>query len=443
MAANGKTSKLTGLIATSLMCCWLLMPAQAETVTVAVANNPDMIVIQQLSPVFTKTTGIHINWVMLPENRLRQRVTMDVATNSGSFDVVMIGPYEVPLWAGAGWLKPLPDPGAAYDLQDIFPAVRAELSYKGALYALPFNAESSITYYRKDLFAKSGLTMPAQPSYDDIAAFADKITDKKRGIYGICLRGLPGFGENMAYISTLVNTFGGRWFDMRWRPQLTSPAWQRALDFYVKLMRRDGPPNAAANGFTENLALFAAGRCGMWVDSTVAAGTLFDPASSRVAAVTGVAPAPQEVTAAGSHWLWAWAFAIPVTSRHAAAAETFIAWATSKSYIRLVAATKGWVSVPPGTRASTYANPDYQRAAPFAALVAQAVQSADTAHPSTLPVPYTGIQYVDIPVFNGIGTTVGQDMAAALTGQLSPAQALARAQRTTTLAVEAAGSLQK
>lgn len=441
MAGQKRLRLIQCFVAAGLTVFAASLPARAVTITAAMVNNPDMITIKKLSWIFTKKTGIHIDWVLLPENRLRQRVTMDVATKSGNFDVVMIGPFEAPLWARAGWLDKIGDPGPSYNLKDVFPSVRNQLSYKGALYALPFYAESSITYYRKDLFAKAGLKMPAHPSYDDIARFADKLTDRRRGIYGICLRGLPGFGENMAYISTLVNTFGGRWFNMDWRPQLTSPAWERAIAFYVKLMRRDGPPNASSNGFTENLALFAGGKCAIWIDSTVAAGSLFNPADSTVADKTGVAPAPVEVTPNGSHWLWSWAFAIPVTSRHEAAARRFIAWVTSKAYIDLVAKKRGWVSIPAGTRFSTYTNPAYLRAAPFAPLVEQAIESADTAHPTMQPVPYKGIQYVDIPIFNGIGTTVGQDMAGALAGRLSPKAALRRAQRATRLAVEAAGYL--
>ncbi len=413
--------------------------ARAETLAVAIVNNPDMVTLQKLSPAFTKATGIHLNWVVLPENRLRQRVTMDVATKSGGFDVVMIGPYETPLWARSGWLDKLTNLPASYDLDDVFPTVRDELSYKGALYALPFYAESSVTYYRKDLFKKAGLSMPAHPTYTQIAQFANKLTDKAHGVYGVCLRGLPGMGENMAYITTLVNTFGGRWFNMKWQPQLESPAWHKAISFYVKLLRRDGPPNAASNGFTENLALFAAGKCAMWVDSTIAAGSLYDPSQSTVAKVTGMVDAPVQVTPNGSHWLWAWSFAIPSSSRHEAAAKKFIEWATSKQYIEMVAKDQGWVAVPAGTRKSTYANPAYLAAAPFAPLVAHAVETADTKHPTATPVPYTGIQYVDIPAFDGIGTSVGQDMAGALAGRMSVAQALKRAQRSAKNAIEAAG----
>jgi len=431
-------------LAAGLTAGLLLAPtmASATTLTIATVNNPDMLVMQKLSPEFTKETGIDLNWVVLDENTLRQRVTTDIATKSGTFDVITIGTYETPQWSKNGWLDPIGDLGSAYDLNDIFPTVRAGLSYKGTLYAVPFYAESSMTYYRKDLFKAAGLTMPAQPTYADIAKFADKLNDPAKGIYGICLRGLPGWGENMAFLTTVVNTFGGEWFNMKWEPQLTSAPWEKAISFYVDLMKRDGPPNATSNGFTENLALFSTGKCGMWIDATVAAGYLYDPSKSKVAADVAVAPAPIDVTPHGAHWLWSWALAMPSTSRHEADAKKFLAWATSKSYIDLVGKTQGWVAVPPGTRESTYHNPNYLKAAPFAPLVDQSIRTADPDHPTLNPVPYTGVQFVGIPEFQGIGTTVGQDVAAALAGRESVKQALANAQASTRRSMVQAGYIQ-
>jgi sorbitol/mannitol transport system substrate-binding protein len=416
--------------------------AEATTLTIATVNNPDMLVMQKLSSEFTKETGINLDWVVLPENTLRQRVTTDIATHSGTFDIATVGTYEVPLWAKNRWLDPVGDLGPSYDPDDIFPSVRAGLSYQKTLYAVPFYAESSMTYYRKDLFDAAGITMPAQPTYAEIKQFADKLNDPAKGIYGICLRGLPGWGENMAYLTTLVNTSGGRWFNEKWEPQLTSPPWEKAINFYVDVMKKDGPPNATSNGFTENLALFSGGRCGMWIDATVAAGYLYDPSKSKVAKDVRVAPAPQDVTPHGAHWLWSWALAIPVSSRKEADAKKFIAWATSKGYIQLVAKSQGWVAVPPGTRQSTYKDPNYLKAAPFAPLVEQAIRTADPEHPTMEPVPYTGVQFVGIPEFQGIGTTVGQDIAAALAGQDTVQQALAKAQASTQRTMVQAGYIQ-
>lgn len=416
--------------------------SRAATITIATVNNSQMIVMQRLSSQWEQQTGNHINWVVLEENVLRQRVTTDIATKGGQFDIVTIGSYETPLWGRQGWLTTLDGLPKSYDVDDIFKSVLDALSVNGKIYALPFYAESSFTYYRKDLFAKAGLTMPAQPKYDQIAQFADKLTDKAHQQYGICLRGKPGWGENMAFIGTLVNTFGGRWFDMHWNPQLDTPAWHKAINFYVDLMRRDGPPGASSNGFNENQALFATGHCAMWIDATSGAGYIYDPSTSQVATKTAFAPAPIEVTPRGAHWFWSWALAIPSTSRQIPTAKAFINWATSRNYVDLVGKTDGWTVVPPGTRISTYSNPDYLKAAPFALFVKQAIETADLRRPTLLPVPYSGIQYVAIPEFEAIGTSVGQLMAAALTGQMTVDAALKQAQQQVTSTMRQAGYLQ-
>ena len=416
----------SGVSALGLAFLGMASAAQAETLTIATVNNSDMIIMQKLSPQWEQASGNKINWVVLEENVLRQKVTTDIATKSGQFDILTIGAYETPIWGKAGWLAPVDDLGADYDYDDIFGPVKAGLSSGGKLYAVPFYAESSFTLYRKDLFAKAGLTMPEQPTYDQIKQFADKLTDKSKEQYGICLRGKPGWGENMAYVGTLVNTFGGRWFDEKWQPQLTTDAWKKAVTFYVDIMKADGPPGATSNGFNENQVLFSTGHCAMWIDATSAAGRVFDPKQSQVADKAGFAKAPVAVTPNGSSWSWSWALAIPASSKKLEAAKSFLKWATSKDYVKLVGTSEGWVAAPPGTRKSTYDSPDYQKAAPFAGTVLKAILAADPAHPTKDPVPYTGVQFVAIPEFQGIGTTVGQAVAGALSGQQTVDQALER-----------------
>ncbi len=126
--------------------------------------------------------------------------------------------------------------------------------------------------YRTDLMEKAGLKMPESPTWDFIKQAADKMTDKAAGVYGICLRGKAGWGENMAFLTAMSNSFGARWFDEKWNAQFNTPEWKKTLDFYVTMMKADGPPGASSNGFNENLALFNDGKCGMWIDATVAAG---------------------------------------------------------------------------------------------------------------------------------------------------------------------------
>ena len=277
----------------------------ATTLTIATVNNPDMIVMQRLSSKFEAANpDIKLNWVTLEENILRQRITTDIATHAGGLDIVTVGVYEVPIWAKRGWLDPITDIPASYDIDDVLKPVRAALSQKGVPYALPFYAESQMTLYRTDLTAKAGVTMPSNPTWPQIAAIADKLNDPKDGIYGICLRGKAGWGENMGQIGPVVYGMGGRWFDMNWQPQLTSPQWEKAVTFYVDLLRRDGPPGAVSNGYNETLALFAAGHCAMWVDATVSAGFLANPQDSTVVGKIGYAAPPYTTTTVGSHYLW-------------------------------------------------------------------------------------------------------------------------------------------
>ena len=399
--------------------------AQAATeLVIATVNNGHMIEMQKLTKHFeTANPDIKVKWVTLEEGTLRQRVTTDIATKGGQFDVMTIGMYETPIWGKKGWLQELKT-DAAYDVDDLLPAMRNGLSVGGKLYAAPFYGESSMLMYRKDLADKAGITVADKPTWADIKTLAAKIHDPKNGVYGICLRGKPGWGDNMAFLTTLVNTTGGQWFDMKWKPQIDSKPWHDAINFYVDLLKNYGPPGSAANSFNEILALYNEGKCGMWIDATIAASFISDPKQSKVADKVAFAQAPTAVTPKGANWLWAWSLAIPAGSKKVDAAQKFISWATSKDYIQLVAKEKGWASVPTGTRKSTYANPEFQKAAKFAAAEKAAIDSANPAD-STLPKsPYVGVQFAAIPEFQSIGLAVGQQMSAALAGKTSVDKAL-------------------
>jgi len=403
--------------------------AQANTeLVIATVNNGHMIEMQKLGKHFEAANPtIKLKWVTLEEGTLRQRVTTDIATKGGQFDVMTIGLYEAPIWSKKGWLKPITT-DAAYDVEDLLPAIRSGLSHEGKLYAAPFYGESSMLMYRKDLADKAGITIAEQPTWDQVKAFAAKAHDPKAGVYGMCLRGKPGWGDNMAFLTTLVNTHGGQWFDMQWKPQIDTKPWKDAITFYVDIMKQYGPPGASANSFNENLALFNEGKCAMWVDATIAASFISDPKQSKVADKVAFAQAPVAVTPKGANWLWSWNLAIPASSTKDAAAQSFIKWATSKDYINLVAKEHGWGAVPTGTRKSTYANAEFQKIAKFAAAEKKAIDSANP-NDSTLPKsPYVGVQYAAIPEFQAIGVAVGQQMSAALAGKVTVDQALKTAQ---------------
>lgn len=415
--------------------------AAQTTITVATVNNGDMIRMQGLMDDFyAKHPDIKVEWVTLEENVLRQNVTTDIATNGGQYDVLTIGTYEVPIWGKQGWLASLNDLPADYDVDDLLPAIRGGLTVDGNLYASPFYGESSMVMYRRDLMEAAGLTMPDAPTWADIEKAAAAMTDKSKEQYGICLRGKAGWGENMAFLTAMSNSFGARWFDEAWKPQFDSPEWKATLDTYLGLMNNYGPPGASSNGFNENLTLFQQGKCGMWIDATVAA-SFVTGKDSTVADKVGFALAPDNGLGKRGNWLWAWSLAIPASSAKQDAAKTFINWATNKDYLALVASKEGWANVPPGTRTSLYSNPEYA-SIPFAKMTIDSINSADPNAPTVKPVPYVGVQFVAIPEFQGIGTSVGQEFSAALAGQKTADEALAAAQALVTDEMTAAGYIQ-
>lgn len=427
------------LLGTTLICAAGMSAAQTK-VTIATVNNSDMVIMQELSSQYEREhPDVELEWVIMEENALRQQLTTDITTNGGQYDVMTIGMFEAPLWGARDWLVPFDEVPADYDLDDVLQTVRDGLSADGKLYALPFYAESQMTFYRTDLLEAAGETMPEQPTWDDIERIAAAIHDPDNQVYGLCLRGKAGWGENIGQISPMANSYGARWFDMDWNTQLDTPEWEEALTKYVSLVQKYGPPGASSNGYNESLTLFATGNCGIWVDATVSAGFLANPNQSTVIGKVGYALPPYGKYKKGNHYLWAWALAVPVSSDVPEAAKNFIYWATSKPYIELVADHSGWASVPPGTRVSTYENPSYTEAAPFATLTLQTIQDADPTDQTQEEVPYVGISFVGIPEFQSIGTTVGQEFSAAIAGTKSVKDALAAAQASTTKAMADAG----
>jgi sorbitol/mannitol transport system substrate-binding protein len=403
------------------------------TLTIAIVSNPQMQDAISLAGHFEREhPNIHLKFVTLPENEARAKITTAVATESGQFDVTMISNYETPMWAHNGWLlnlQPYIDKTPGYDANDFLPSLRTSLSYRGHLYSVPFYGESSFLVYRKDLLRQAHLRMPAHPTWPQVAHIAAKLDQGPGGRRGICLRGDPGWGEVLAPLDTVINTFGGRWYDPRWQAQLTSPTVERAVNFYVNLVREHGEPGAASAGFTECATAYTQGSVAMWYDATSMTSVVENPSTSKVVGKNGYAEAPSLKTKHAG-WLYTWSLGIPKTTPHPQQAWDFVAWMTDKQYLRLVGSTLGWTHVPPGSRLSAYRLPGYAKVAkPYAKQTLQAIANADPQHPTLLPVPYTGIQFLDIPEFQDLGTRVSQQISGAIAGSESVSSALSQSQQ--------------
>ncbi|MFJ8312963.1 MULTISPECIES: ABC transporter substrate-binding protein [unclassified Streptomyces] len=399
----------------------------AHSINVLMVNNPQMADLQKLTAeYFTKSTGITVNFTVLPENDVRDKISQDFASQAGQYDIATISNYETPIYAKNGWLAPLTDRAkadSAFDQSDVLPAIQESLTASGQIYAEPFYGESSFLMYRKDVLAEQKLTMPEHPTWQQVAGLAAKADGARPGMKGICLRGQPGWGEVMAPVTTVVNTMGGTWFDKDWTAKVDSPEFTKAVNFYVDLVRSHGEAGAPQAGFTECLNDMTQGKVAMWYDATSAAGAL-EASGSPVAGKLGYAPAPVERTKS-SGWLYTWAWGVQKASKNQDDAWKFISWASGKQYENLVGEQLGWSRLPAGKRTSTYANPKYVAAASaFASATKDALTSVDPRNPGVQPRPAPGVQFVGIPEFTDLATQVSQRISAAIAGKTSVADAL-------------------
>lgn len=404
-----------------------------DALNVLMVNNPQMVELQKLTAKhFTAKTGVKVHFTVLPENDVRDKISQDFSNQAGQYDVATISNFELPFFAENGWLSPLDsyvEADTAFDQKDILQPLRDSLTAEdGKLYAQPFYGESSFLMYRKDVFEKQGLTMPEKPTWQQVAKLAERADGAERGMKGICLRGLPGWGEVIAPLTTVVNTMGGTWFTEDWEPRLTAPEFKKATKFYVDLVREHGELGAPQSGYAECLNNMTQGKTAMWYDATAGAGSL-EAEGSPVKGKIGYVPAPVERTKS-SGWLYTWAWGLQKASKKTDDAWKFVSWASGKEYEELVGSTSGWSNVPAGKRASTYAHPDYRaEAGAFADVTERAISEADPMNPGTQPRPTAGIQFVGVPEFTDLGTRVAQEISAAIAGRQSVDAALATSQK--------------
>ena len=417
---------VAGLLSTTLVGC--SSGGDEVTLTLATVNNSQMKDMEGLKGEFEKANpGIKVNFQVMEEGDLRSAVTSDVANAAGQYDIVTIGAYEVPQWGANGWLTDLTadlDDGT-YDVGDILPPVRDALSANGKQYAVPFYGESSILMYNKEILDKAGVTISNNPTWQQVEAAAKKVNSAETA--GICLRGKPGWGDLFAPLTTVVQTFGGAWYDMNWDAQVNKPEFVKAVTFYKDLLASAGEKDPVSYSFNECLGAMKSSKVAMWYDASSAA-PMLEADDSPIKGKVGYAHAPV-VKTKESGWLWSWNLAVPANTQHSAEAIKFIKWATDKNYHKLVGETLGWALVPPGARTSTYAIPEYKAAAAaFAPITLEVMSAVNPKQPGVKPQPWVGVQYVAIPEFQDVGNQVAQLVADAIAGRTTVKEALDKGQ---------------
>jgi sorbitol/mannitol transport system substrate-binding protein len=399
------------------------------TLNLATVNNGQMKDMEKLKTEYESANpGVKVNFQVMEEGDLRSAVTADVASGAGQYDIVTIGAYETPQWGAQGWLVDLTSAlqsDSSYDVGDILPPVRDALTHDGKLYAVPFYGESSILMYNKEVLDKAGVTIGNHPTWQEVAAAAKKV--KSSSTAGICMRGKPGWGDLFAPLTTVVQTFGGNWYDQKWNATVNTPEWKSAVSFYKTMLDESGEKDPVSYSFNECLTALKEGKAAMWADASVAA-SMLEAADSPVKGKMGYAHMPVDKTKE-SGWLWSWNLAVPATTKKKDQAIKFVKWATSKEYIKLVGQKIGWSTVPPGSRTSTYEIPEYKEAAKaYAPITLEVMSSVNPKQPGLNPQPWVGIQYVSIPEFQDVGNKCAQYVADYLANRSSVDDALGKCQ---------------
>ena len=409
--------------------------SDADVVKVASVNNDAMVMMEKLSKQYTEETGTEVVFTILSENEIRSKITQDVSLGGGGYDLITLGTSDMGTYLDSGWTEPL-DPmfaalsaeeQAEYDLEDVIESVRVSCSSaENGLAALPFYSESTMICYNKEIFEEKGLSMPEEPTWQEIYELAKAADAKANGIAGIAIRGLAGYGQNMYIFGSIMNAFGGQYYDMDWNATYDTPEVRNAWKFYKDLMQY-AEESPTTSGYTECLNLFAQGKAAIYYDATVSAGT-FAGKDSLVAGKVGYAKTPSAVKD-NNGTIGGWGIAITANSKNKDGAFDFLRWATDKDYVKLVQEEFGYAATPSGTRYSTYEDPDYLAAADFAEMTLKSIASADLMDPALNPTPYTGNSLPNLPEYSSWGEEIGAELSAYIAGQKSLDAAIAASQR--------------
>lgn len=304
-----------------------------QTVNVALAKQPWSDFITPLIPEFEQKTGIKVKLEVLPEEQNRQKLAIAFTANRGDIDVFGGQRHnEGAKFEKAKWyepLKPLVDNKALtapdFDFADFAPQAVNDATVNNQLIGIPLYSELQVMAYRKDLLKAAGLGVPQ--TLDELEAASKKITDKEKGVYGICMRG-KGAATTTIY-SGILHSMGGNWVDSKGDPAFTTPEAIKAFEYYGRITRESGSPGAENLHWLQCQNLFASGKAGFWLDSNIFYAPFLDPAKSKVVDDVGFAVMPAGSAGrkpAGGGWY----LSISSKSKSKEAAWYFIQWAVSK-----------------------------------------------------------------------------------------------------------------
>lgn len=394
-------------------------PYKGTTLVVNFPAHPHYDAVLKVLPEFTDLTGIEVEVDQLEFLKMREKQTLELTKEEGDYDLIAYVVFSKADYVFADQLEnlarffmnpKLADP--AYDARDLIDGYVQNIGVAGgdkgylpgptgSLFGIPFGSETSILGYRKDIFEKHGLTVPA--TYDELLELACKIPQLEPGMGGLASRAASGHHAAHAFLLHLA-PLGGRIFDDNWEPIVNNAAGVQAAEA-LRTIVGCGAEGAATFGFAEAGASFLQGNSAMFLDSTVFAGQVEDPTKSKVVGKVGWAPHPVGVRA-GSQ-TGGFGIAIPRNAENKEAAFLLMQWLTSKETDKKIALAGGNPS-----RYSTHADAEVNAKFPHMAIFGEALKNAD---PDWRPI---------IPTWGKINADLGTELSKVLTEGLDVQTAL-------------------
>ncbi|MEM9048575.1 MAG: extracellular solute-binding protein [Pseudomonadota bacterium] len=409
-------------------------PYRGTTLVVNFPAHPHYDAVMRVLPQFTAETGIEVEVDQLPYLKMRERQTLELAQDEGEYDLIAYVVFSKADYVYADQLEnlaryfmnpKLADPN--YDAVDLIDGYVYNIGFAGgfkgylegktgSLFGIPFGSETSILGYRKDIFEKHGLEVPT--NYTEMLELACKIPELEPGLGGLSTRAASGHHAAHAFLLHLA-PLGGRIFDDNWNPIVNNAEGVAAAEA-LKTFVNCGPEGAANFGFGEALSAFLNGDTAMYLDTTVVAGQINDPAKSQVVDKVGWAMHPMGVRHASQ--TGGFGIAIPKNALNKEAAFLLMQWLTSKHGDKLVALAGGNPS-----RFSTHADDEVNAKFPHMATFGEALKFAD---PDWRPI---------IPVWGKINADLGTTLSKVLTEDLDVQEALDGVAERTRAVMEEAG----
>jgi multiple sugar transport system substrate-binding protein len=407
-------------------------PYAGTTLVVNFPAHPHYDAVMKVLPQFTAETGIEVEVDMLPFLDMRERQTLELALDEGAYDLISYVVFSKADYVFADQLDNLAkyfmNPRLAdptYDAADLIDGyvqnigvAGGEKGYlpgpTGSLFGIPFGSETSVLFYRTDIFEKHGLAVP--DTYEAFLDLACKIPELEPGMGGVASRAASGHHASHAFLLHLA-PLGGRVFDDAWQPRINDAQGIAAAEALKRIVEC-GPEGSAAFGPNEAANAFAQGQAAMFLDSIAYAANFADPAKSTVVGKVGYALHPMGVQRASQ--TGGFGLGIPANAANPEAAFLLMQWLTSKKGDLAVAMEGGNPS-----RFSTYANAELNAKYPWSTTFGEALKFAD---PDWRPI---------IPAWGKINADIGTTLSQVLTEGLDVKTALdGIAERTAALMAE-------